>query len=71
MLKKLLRGIFSVIGLIIGYFISEILLTISPITNLTYLSTTIGRGALLLLYVLFLDLYCILFLLLYIKVFLI
>ena len=43
MLKKLLRGIFSVIGLIIGYFISEILLTISPITNLTYLSTTIGR----------------------------
>ena len=43
MLKKLLRGIFSVIGLIIGYFISEILLTIPPIASLTYLSTTIGR----------------------------
>ena len=43
MLKKLLRGIFSVIGLIIGYFISEILLTISQITNSTYLSTTIYK----------------------------
>jgi uncharacterized protein YacL len=40
---KLLRGIFSVIGLIIGYFISEILLTIPPIASLAYLSTTIGR----------------------------
>ena len=45
MLKKLLRGIFSIIGLIIGYFISEILLTIPPIASLTYLSTTIGRVA--------------------------
>ena len=43
MLMKLLRGIFSVIGLIIGYFISEILLTIPPIASLAYLSTTIGR----------------------------
>lgn len=43
MLKKLLRGIFSVIGLIIGYFISEVLLSIPPIASLTYLSTTIGK----------------------------
>jgi uncharacterized protein YacL len=41
-LKNLLRGIFSVIGLIIGYFISEILLTIPQIANLNYLSTTIA-----------------------------
>jgi uncharacterized protein YacL len=41
-LKKLLRGIFSVIGLIIGYFISEILLTIPQIANSTYLSTAIA-----------------------------
>ena len=43
MLKKLLRGIFSVIGIIIGYFISKVLLTIPPIASLTYLSTTISR----------------------------
>lgn len=42
MLKKLLRGIFSVIGLIIGYFISEILLTIPQIASSTYLSTAIA-----------------------------
>jgi uncharacterized protein YacL len=42
-LKKLLRGIFSSIGLIIGYFISELLLTIPQIAGLTYLSTTIAR----------------------------
>ncbi|EKQ52123.1 MULTISPECIES: PIN/TRAM domain-containing protein [unclassified Clostridium] len=45
MLKKILRGIFSVIGLIIGYFISDILLTIPQISGLTYLSTTITRIA--------------------------
>ncbi|NRX30185.1 uncharacterized protein YacL [Clostridium beijerinckii] len=43
MLKRLLRGIFSVIGLILGYFISEILLTIPQVDNLTYISTTITR----------------------------
>ncbi len=42
MLKNLLRGIFSVIGLIIGYFMSEILLVIPQIADLTYLQTTIG-----------------------------
>jgi len=44
-LKKILRGIFSVIGLIVGYFISEILLTIPQISNLAYLSTTMARVA--------------------------
>lgn len=42
MLKNLLRGVVSVIGLIIGYFISEILLTIPQIASLNYLSTTIA-----------------------------
>jgi len=40
-LKKLLRGIFSVIGMIIGYFISEVLITIPQVAN--YLSTTISK----------------------------
>lgn len=43
MLKKILRGIFSVIGLIIGYFISAILLTIPQIDGSIYLSTTAGK----------------------------
>ena len=43
MLKKLLRGIFSVIGLIIGYFISQMLLTIPQIAGLAYLLTTISK----------------------------
>lgn len=43
MLKKILRGILSAIGLIIGYFISAILLTIPQIDGLMYLSTTIGK----------------------------
>lgn len=43
MLKNLLRGIFSVIGLIVGYFIGEILLTIRQIANLTYLLSDISK----------------------------
>ena len=43
MLKKLIRGIFSIIGLIIGYFISEILLEIPQIASLNYISTTVAR----------------------------
>lgn len=43
MLKNLLRGVFSVIGLIIGYFISEVLITIPQIAS--YLSTTIAMVA--------------------------
>jgi Integral membrane protein (PIN domain superfamily) len=42
-LKKLLRGVFSVIGMIIGYFISEVLITIPQIAS--YLSTTIAMVA--------------------------
>jgi uncharacterized protein YacL len=40
-LKKLFRGSFSAIGLIVGYFISKLLLTIPQVSNLTYLSTTV------------------------------
>ncbi len=43
MLKKLLRGIFSIIGLTIGYFISEMLLTIPQIASLTAISTAISK----------------------------
>jgi uncharacterized protein YacL len=41
-LKKIVRGVFSLIGLIIGYFIAEILLEIPQIANLDYLSRTIS-----------------------------
>lgn len=41
MLKNLLRGVFSVIGIIIGYFISEVLITIPQIAS--YLSTAIAN----------------------------
>jgi uncharacterized protein YacL len=41
-LKKLVRGIFFIIGIIIGYFISELLLTIPQIESLSYLSSTVG-----------------------------
>jgi predicted PurR-regulated permease PerM len=41
--KKLLRGVFSVIGIIVGYFISEVLITIPQIAS--YLSTTIAMVA--------------------------
>ena len=41
MLKNLLRGVFSIIGIIIGYFISEVLITIPQIFS--YLSTTIAK----------------------------
>lgn len=43
MLKNLLRGVFSIIGIIIGYFISEVLITIPQIFS--YLSTTIAKVA--------------------------
>jgi uncharacterized protein YacL len=42
-LKNLLRGVFSIIGIIIGYFISEVLITIPQIVS--YLSTTIAKVA--------------------------
>lgn len=43
MLKKLLTGVFSLLGLIIGYVVSEILLAIPQVANLTYLSSTIAN----------------------------
>lgn len=42
MLKNLLRGIFTVIGLILGYIVAQILLKIPQIANLNYISSTIG-----------------------------
>lgn len=43
MLKKLTRGVFSTIGLILGYIIAEALLEIPQITNLSYLSKSFSR----------------------------
>ena len=45
MLKKLLRGVFSIIGLTVGYIIAQVLLTIPQIANLSYISNTIGMVA--------------------------
>lgn len=42
MLKKLLRGVFSIIGLTLGYIIAQVLLTIPQIADLSYISNTIG-----------------------------
>ena len=42
MLKKITRGTFFIIGLIVGYFIAQLLLEIPQISSLTYLSTTIS-----------------------------
>ena len=42
MLKKLLRGVFSIIGLTLGYIIAQVLLTIPKIADLSYISNTIG-----------------------------
>ena len=43
MLKKLLRGIFSIVGLVLGYFIAEMLITIPQVYNLSYFSSEIGK----------------------------
>lgn len=43
MLKKLTRGVFSAIGLILGYIIAETLLEIPQIANLSYLSKSVSR----------------------------
>ena len=43
MLKKLTRGIFSVIGFILGYIIAETLLEIPQISDLSYLSKSVSR----------------------------
>ena len=43
MLKKIVRGIFSAIGLIIGYVTAELLISIPQIGNLKYFNTTISK----------------------------
>lgn len=43
MLKKLTRGIFSVIGFILGYIIAGTLLEIPQISDLSYLSKSVSR----------------------------
>lgn len=43
MLKKIVRGIFSVIGLITGYVTAELLISIPQIGNLKYFNTTISK----------------------------
>jgi len=42
-LKKIVRGIFSAIGLIVGYVISELLLSIPQIESLNYFNTTFSK----------------------------
>ena len=43
MLKKIVRGIFSAIGLIVGYVIAELLLSIPQIESLNYFNTAFSR----------------------------
>lgn len=43
MLKKLLRVLFIILGIIIGYVLSQLLLVIPQISSISYLSNTIGK----------------------------
>ena len=43
MLKKIVRGIFSAIGLIVGYVIAELVLSIPQIESLNYFNTAFSR----------------------------
>lgn len=43
MLKKLVRELFSAVGLLIGYIVAELLIAIPQIEKLSYLDTTISR----------------------------
>lgn len=54
MLKKLVRGIFTIIGLVIGYVVGDVILKIPQVTEWGYLSGTIGA-------VLFMIFCCLLF----------
>ncbi|WP_294373251.1 PIN/TRAM domain-containing protein [uncultured Clostridium sp.] len=45
MIKKITRGVFSVMGLILGYIIAEALLEIPQIADLSYFSKSISRIA--------------------------
>ena len=42
MIKKLFRGTFIILGIMLGYVVSQILLGIPQLANLNYLSSTVG-----------------------------
>ena len=42
MLKKLMRGIFTLIGVLLGYIVGEAVLKIEAVREISYLSTTLG-----------------------------
>lgn len=42
MLKKLMRGIFTLIGVLLGYIVGEAVLKIEAVREFSYLSTTLG-----------------------------
>ena len=70
MLKKLTKGVFSAIGLSIGYIIAETLLEIPQIAELSYFSKSVSRISFIIILSIIFGLYYILFLLQYIRVFL-
>ncbi len=43
MLKRILRVLFTILGVVIGYVIAQMLLTIPQISGISYLSNTIGK----------------------------
>ena len=43
MLKRILRVLFTTLGVVIGYVIAQMLLTIPQISSISYLSNTIGK----------------------------
>ena len=67
MLKKLIRGLFSIAGLIIGYVVGDAVIKIDKIQSLGILSKTYGS----VLFVYYLVLFFILFHLRYIQQYLI
>jgi len=42
-LKKLLRILFTILGVVIGYVVAQILLAIPQVASVSYLSNTIGK----------------------------
>lgn len=54
MLKKIIRGIFAIVGVIIGYVLGDIILQIPAVRDLGYLSKTFGA-------VLFIIIICLIF----------
>ena len=43
MLKKIIRGIFTIIGLVIGYIVSYAVFTIPAVKDINFLSTALGK----------------------------